>query len=79
MSTDQSASDALTVVLRGQLAVCRSLLMEADAVLSTLEPESDDEAQRLRELRSEIAQVTEPDTSGAQSDLFAITNEGKAP
>lgn len=79
MRTCQPVPEASAVVLRGQLAVCRSLLTEADSVLATLEPESTEESQRLQELRSEIAQAVELEPSGDKADLFYVATEGEAP
>lgn len=40
--------------LRGEMKVLGRLLFEADDVLATVEPENDDEADRLRSLRRNI-------------------------
>lgn len=44
--------------LTGEAAVMRSLLRECDAVLCTIEPENDDEAQDLARLRQQIRMAT---------------------
>lgn len=44
--------------LTGEAAVLRSLLRECDAVLSTVEPENDDEADSLAVMRQQIRMAT---------------------
>lgn len=51
----------LRTTLEGEAAVMRSILAEADQVLSTIEPADEHEAQMLGELRRKVKRVLFPD------------------
>lgn len=55
---------------RGECLVLADIIRDCDAVLATIEPENDDEAERLSDLRRQIAYALAPYSKPSEAQQF---------